>query len=352
MKTIPFALSCVASAMLLQGCISTAPKIGDDKAKTVATGAAGGAASANANSQLEKCSQPVGTLAVVEDQQAPWFQQLVSQYRLPSTTPVLRLLIQQSNCFIIVERGRAMANMQQERALQQSGELRNNSNFGQGQMVSADYSLSPEVLFSARGTQGIGGAVAMVNPILGALAAGMQTNEAATMLTLVDNRSGVQVGAAEGSSSNTDFGFGGLLAGGGAAAGLGGYTSTPQGKVVAAAFMNSYNQLVQVVRTYKPQTMGSQGLGTGGKLSVDGSSPAPAPAAAVKPVSTAAPAASTVRLSPKDAQTKLNALGYDVGTPDGVLGRKSVAAIRKFQGDKGLPVTGQLDSATQGELSK
>lgn len=340
--------------MLLQGCISTAPKIGDDKAKTVATGAAGGAESANANSQLEKCAQPVGTLAVVEDQQAPWFQQLVSQYRLPSTTPVLRLLIQQSNCFIIVERGRAMANMQQERALQQSGELRANSNFGQGQMVSADYSISPEVLFSARGTQGIGGAVAMVNPILGALAAGMKTNEAATMLTLVDNRSGVQVGAAEGSSSNTDFGFGGILAGGSAAAGLGGYTSTPQGKVIAAAFMNSYNQLVQVVRNYKPQTMGSQGLGTGGRLAVDGSTPAPsaAPANAVKPVSTATPPANTVRMTPKDAQAKLNALGYDVGTPDGVLGRKSIAAIRKFQGDKGLPVTGQLDSQTMNELNK
>jgi hypothetical protein len=44
-------------------------------------------------------------------------------YKLRPVTPVLRLFAQQSNCFV-VERGKAMSNMPQERALAQSGELR------------------------------------------------------------------------------------------------------------------------------------------------------------------------------------------------------------------------------------
>lgn len=331
-------------AMLLQACVATAPTVGDGSAKTVATGSAGGANAQNENPQLEKCARPLGTLAVVEDQQANWYQVFTAQYKLSSTVPVLRLLIQQSNCFIVVDRGRAMANMQQERALQQSGELRSGSNFGKGQMVSADYSITPEVLFSERGTGGVGGVLGIINPLAGMIAAGIKTNEAATLLTLVDNRSGVQVAASEGSSKNTDFGLGGIIGGGGAVGGLGGYTNTPQGKVVAAAFMNAYNQLVAAAKSYTPQTMGTQGLGTGGKLAVDG---------ATNPVATASEAP-VPRSGPvvKDAQAQLLRLGYDIGTPDGMLGRKTVAAIRAFQTDRRLPVTGSLDRTTQDELRR
>ena len=161
------------------------------------------------------------------------------------------------------------------------------------------------------------------------------------MLVLVDNRSGVQVGAAEGSGSNTDFNIGAALFGGSGFGGGGAYTNTPQGKVIVAAFMDSYNQLVKAVKTYKPQAVQGQGLGTGGKLSVDG---AAAPASVAN--------AATAPMNMKDAQTKLNSLGYDVGTPDGQLGAKSVASLRKFQKDRSIPQTGRLDDATQGELRK
>lgn len=333
-----------ALALALPACVATAPTVGDSGAKTVATGSAGGATSNNASSQLEKCGQPLGTLALVEDQNASWYRQLTGPYQLTSTVPVLRLLIQQSNCFILVERGRGMANMQQERALAQSGELRSASNFGRGQMVSADYSLAPEVILSARGTQGLGGAVAAFSPLAGLLVGSVRTNEAATVLTLVDNRSGVQVGAAEGSSANTDFSFGGLVAGGGGAAGLGGYTNTPQGKVIAAAFMNAYNQLVQSARNYQPQTMGEKGLGTGGKLAVDGAPTATPPATP--------PSTPRAGLALREAQERLTRLGYDSGGTDGQLGRRTVAALRAFQADRKLPVTGMLDAATQAELSR
>lgn len=64
-------------------------------------------------------------------------------------------------------------------------------------------------------------------------------------MTLIDNRSSVQVAASEGSASKTDWGGFGALFGGGGAAGLGGYVNTPQGKVIAAAFMDAYNQMVR-----------------------------------------------------------------------------------------------------------
>ena len=53
--------------------------------------------------------------------------------------------------------------------------------------------------------------------------------------------------------------------------GAGGYSSTPEGKIIIAAFADSYNQLVMAVRNYKAQTVRG-GLGTGGTLGVQGGS--------------------------------------------------------------------------------
>src|SRR5262245_65391465 len=89
--------------------------------------------SQTAGGQLEKCNETLGTLAVVEDRNAGWYRQM-QQYQVQSTVPLLRMLIQQSNCFVVVERGAAMNVMQQERRLEQSGEMRQGSDFGKGQV--------------------------------------------------------------------------------------------------------------------------------------------------------------------------------------------------------------------------
>ncbi len=299
-KTATKFLSGLLGLALLAGC---GVQMGDDSARTPVTGSAGGATSQNANSRLERCDQSLGTLAVVEDQTAPWYYQLTREYKLTSTVPLIRLLVQQSNCFVVVERGRTFSQMQGERALQQTGELRQGSNFGQGQMVAADYSLNPMITFSQRDTKGLGGALAVIPyaGAFGALAGGVRTSEASTTLTLVDNRSGVQLASAEGAASNTDFNLFGAGFGGGGGAGLGGYTNTPEGKVLAGAFADAYNRLVQSVRNYKAQEV-KGGLGTGGQLGVQGGStpasqalnpnPTPAPAAKPAPKPAAKPAPS------------------------------------------------------------
>jgi len=275
--------------LFLAGC---GVQMGDDSARTPVTGSAGGASAQNANAKLERCDQSLGTLAVVEDQASPWYYRLTHEYKLPSTVPLIRLLVQQSNCFVVVERGRAFGQMQTERALQQSGELRQGSNFGQGQVVAADYSLNPMITFSQRDTRGLGGALGFIPyaGAFGALAGGLRTSEASTTLTLVDNRSGVQLASAEGAASNTDFNLFGAGFGPSAAAGLGGYTNTPEGKVLAGAFADAYNRLVVAVRSYKAQEV-KGGLGTGGALGVQGGTTAASQALEPQPATPAAPAA-------------------------------------------------------------
>jgi peptidoglycan hydrolase-like protein with peptidoglycan-binding domain len=46
------------------------------------------------------------------------------------------------------------------------------------------------------------------------------------------------------------------------------------------------------------------------------------------------------------AQEALERAGYEIGTPDGQMGPRTVAAIRRFQTDRYLAVNGQLDDAT------
>jgi curli biogenesis system outer membrane secretion channel CsgG len=262
------------SALLLSGCLATAPSIGGGSG-TAASGSAAGASAEGANSALQKCKESLGTVRIEENTSAGWYTAYSSRYRTGSTVPALRLLVQQSNCFVIVERGRAMQGVNEERALSRSEEGRAGSNFGGGQMVVADYTMSPEIILSDKGGSQAKGLLAgfggLAGTALSMVAGSMSTNEAATMLLLVDNRSSVQISASEGYSKNMDFGLSGWGFGGGTVGGASAFTNTPEGKVLMAAFMDSYNKMVVSLRNYKAQTV-KGGLGTGGRLGVSGGS--------------------------------------------------------------------------------
>ena len=51
-----------------------------------------------------------------------------------------------------------------------------------------------------------------------------------------------------------------------------------------------------------------------------------------------------------DAQTRLQAAGYDPGEIDGIYGPNTVAAVKQLQADSGLRETGFLDAATTAAL--
>jgi len=250
----------------LQGC-ATSPTAGGASGM-MAGGSAAGASSQGEKSPIEHCDSPLGTVAVDEDTGADWWRTYQSNYpQLGSTIPVLRLIIQQSNCMVVVERGRSMNNMTRERELMNSGELRGGSNFGQGQLVAADFTMQPSLQFAAKGTGGIGGALGGVfGGVIGGIAAKMKSNEAASTLLLIDNRSGVQVSAAMGSAKNWDIGG---FAGGwfGMFAGVGGFSKTPEGKLIITALVDAYNNMVKALRNYKTQNV-KGGLGKGGGLKI------------------------------------------------------------------------------------
>jgi hypothetical protein len=199
---------------------------------------------------LEHCDKPMGAMAVVEPQSE--YMMALSRYNLQSPVSLIRMMIQQSNCFIVVERGQGLRNMEQERALTGAGQTRAGSNMGGGQMVAADYIMTPQVVFSEGNAGGVGGAVGGIlgrrSPVAGAIAGGLKFKEAQTTLLVADSRSGVQVAAAEGSTRKADMRLGAGLFGGGVGAAGGGYGNTNEGKIIAAAFMDNYNKIVETVR--------------------------------------------------------------------------------------------------------
>jgi curli biogenesis system outer membrane secretion channel CsgG len=201
------------------------------------------------NDGLERCDKPVGALAVVE----PDAKTLASlrRYDLDSPTTLIRMYAQKSNCFQVVERGTGLQTMQTERQLAQSGDLAQGSNVGGGQMKAADFYLTPTVLFSEGDAGGVGGFVggALSKKSGGVVGGGVKFKEAQTTLLLGDVRSGIQVASAQGKAKKADLALGGAgIIGGAAAVGLGGYTKTNEGKVIASSFLNNFNKIVVDVR--------------------------------------------------------------------------------------------------------
>jgi len=276
MKIKKSALIGLLVAASLTGCAqidqmtSGSMNLGSDKAKTTATGSAAGSNTENVNKELAHCDKTLGTIAIIEDRRSDWYYALSNRYKLGSTVPVLKLLVQQSNCFVVVDRGAGLRAGMKERALRDSGEMRETSKMQKGQIVAADYAMTPSITFSSNDTGGIGASLSRWSSgwgWLGRIAGGLKFKEASTLLTLSDNRSSVQLAAAEGSARNTDFGLLGSLFSGGGWGSAGGYTKTPEGKVIVAAFTDSYNNMVKSLKGYKAQKV-EGGLGAGGNLKV------------------------------------------------------------------------------------
>ena len=236
----------ISAAIAAQGGVTSVTKPKQGQGGSVVQGAAGTSGS-QGDTGLEHCDKPMGAVAVheVQDDMLTYLR----RYSLQSPIPLIRLMIQQSNCFIVVERGTGMQNMAQERQLAASGQSRAGSNVGGGQMVAADFVLTPGVVFSEGNAGGVGAGVGnYFGRTAGAIAGGLKFKEAQTSMLLADTRTGVQVAAAEGSTKKADIKLGGALWGGGTAGSGGGYGSTNEGKIIAAAFMDNYNTLVKSVR--------------------------------------------------------------------------------------------------------
>jgi hypothetical protein len=223
----------IAVSCFLAACSQT--NLGEGS--SVVTGSAGPQGSQQQAAQLPKCDKPLGRVALVEKD----IPALV-QMGLTSPVPLIRLMIAQSGCFQVVDRGQAMAGIAEERALSGKG--------GVGKLASAEFFITPDIVTQNANSGGLaGGAGAMLPGVAGIIAGGLTTksSEAQTVLYLVEGKSGVQVAAATGSAKTNDMGwaYGGVNGMGGIGAVGGGYSNTEIGKTTAAAFLDAYANLVK-----------------------------------------------------------------------------------------------------------
>src|SRR5918996_2098398 len=115
----------------------------------------------NATAQIPTCARPLGVLAVVEPE-TQWWREL----NLGSPEAIIKVFVQQSGCFTIVNRGRSMQSRAMERAMAEQGELQAGSNLGKGQVKAADYFLEPNIV-SANKNSGGGGIGAPAGAVCG-----------------------------------------------------------------------------------------------------------------------------------------------------------------------------------------
>ncbi|HET6397413.1 MAG TPA: CsgG/HfaB family protein [Pseudoxanthomonas sp.] len=235
--------------------------------------------------EIPVCAKPLGTLSVIEPEDGTnWW----TGQQLPAPSRLIKVFVNKSRCFTLVDRGAGMAAAQYERSLAAEGELRGGSNIGKGQIKAADYVMVPDLVSanSNAGGNAIGGLIGgLVGGNAGALIGGLNFKKktADVVLTVTDVRSSEQVAMAEGSAKKTDLGWGaggGLFSGGGfGAAGAGGYANTEIGQVITLAYLQAYTDIVaqlgglpdsasaasatQALRVTKPARLLANAKGTG-----------------------------------------------------------------------------------------
>ncbi len=202
------------------------------------------------SAQIPTCAKPLGSISVLEPEDGVhWW----TGQQLPAPSRLIKVFVNRSRCFTLVDRGAGLDAAMRERDLGASGELRNRSNVGKGQIKAADYVMVPDLVGANSNASGnsMGGLLGgLIGGRAGALVGGLnlRSKTADVVLTVTDVRSSEQVAMAEGSAKKTDIGWGaggGLFGGSGlGAAGVGGYANTEIGQVITLAYLQAYTDLV------------------------------------------------------------------------------------------------------------
>ena len=212
--------------------------------------------------EIPVCSHRIGTLAIVEPDQQ-WWREL----NLGSPEAIIKVFVQQSGCFTLVNRGGAMRSRAMERAMAEQGELQKGSNMGAGQVKAADYFLEPDIVTANRNSGGggvgaaagaLGGLFGGWGHVVGAIAGGINVKkgEANVTLSLVNARTTEEEALTQGYFRKTDLSWGlgggaGWWGGFGAAGGYG-YQNTEIGQVIVLAYLDAYKKLVTQLGGLQP----------------------------------------------------------------------------------------------------
>jgi curli biogenesis system outer membrane secretion channel CsgG len=233
--------------LALVGCGKQGVELG--QGGSVVTGSAGPQGAASAAKDLQTCDSPVAVVSLAENQRG---YVGIGRGGLPeSPLPLVRVLMQQSGCFRIVDRNAGLQGTLQEQELKDKGVLRPEGAVAKGRGIMAQYTVVPSLTFSEQdaGRQ-IGGILAMI-PFLDRFAGAAQQlkfKEAQVVLLLTDNETTEQLVSATGAARSTDLGIGGVAFGRGGGLGGLGWSNSNEAKVIAAAFLDAHNLLVGQVR--------------------------------------------------------------------------------------------------------
>ena len=124
-------------------------------------GSSGRQAQAKGTREIPVCTKKLGAIAIVEPDNQWW-----REFNLGSPEAILKVFVQKSGCFTLVNRGRSMGSRAMERAMADNGELQAGSNLGKGQVKAADYFLQPDIV-TTNSNSGGGGIAGGIGGMLG-----------------------------------------------------------------------------------------------------------------------------------------------------------------------------------------
>jgi curli biogenesis system outer membrane secretion channel CsgG len=237
------------------------------------------------NTEVPRCERSLGTIALVEERAAGGTEEglppgLAAMMRMAQAQnggnqrvdplPLLKLLVAQSGCFQVVDRGEGFDALQRERQLAAGGSVAGANN--QATLKAADYLLQAKVLYSDSDAGGSGGGLGSMFP--GGLGFKQKVKSSQTMLTLIEVKTGIQQAIATGAARKKDLSIlgGGLLTNAGVGALGGAYTSTDMGKITSIAMLDAFVKLTKQAQARLPQPSAP----SAGSTPVAPVSPAPA----------------------------------------------------------------------------
>lgn len=211
-----------------------------------------------AQNDVPRCVRKLGTLSIRDgDDPLPW-----TQNNLAPPAKLLRVLVQRSGCFNLVDRGAGLNAAQQERDIGNNLGLQRKSNVGQGQIKAADYVLVAEIQGANDNVSGsgvAGGIGGILGGRIGGVLGGIKSRklEANTILSLTNVRTTETIAVEEGyaAKNNLSFGAGGFFAVAGAVGG--GYDNTEIGRIVTLAFIKAYSNMVTSLGLVNPGDEGT-----------------------------------------------------------------------------------------------
>ena len=208
------------------------------------------------------CVRKLGTVSVMDgDDPSGW-----TQFQLAGPQKLLKVLVQRSGCFNLVDRGSGLSAAQRERDIGGGLGMQRGSNVGQGQIKAADYVLVAEVQAADRDSGGsaVGAAAGgLIGHGFGGILGGISSHkmEANTVLSLTNVRTTETIAVQDGYAAKNSVSFGGGAGGfwgaGGAALVGGGYDSTDIGRIVTLAFIQAYAKMVTDLGLVTPGAAGT-----------------------------------------------------------------------------------------------